>query len=37
MKRDHLSPKYIKVEQKNKTEVLVKEIIGIETGQTIGK
>ena len=37
MKRDHLSLKYIKVEEEDKTEVLVKEIIRIETGQTIGQ
>ena len=33
MKRDHL----IKAEEEDKTEVLVKEIIRIETGQTIGQ
>ena len=35
MKRDHLSLKYIKAEEEDKTEVLVKETIRIETGQTI--
>ena len=35
MKRDQINLKYIKEE--DKTEVLVKEIIRIETGQTIGQ
>ena len=37
MKRDHFSLKYIRVEEEGKTEALVKEIIRIETGQTIGQ
>ena len=35
MNRDHLSLKYLTAEEEDKTEVLVKEIIGIETSQTI--
>ena len=37
MKRDHLSLKYIQAEEEDETEVLVKEIIRIEAGQTIGQ
>ena len=37
MKRDHLSLKYIKAEEEDKTEVIVKEIIRIEIGQIIGQ
>ena len=37
MKGNHLSLKYIKVEEEDNTEVLVKEIIRIEKGQTIGQ
>ena len=37
MKRDHLSLKYIKAEEEDKTEVIIKEIIRIETDQTIGQ
>ena len=37
MKRDHLSLKYIKVKEEEKIEILVKEIIRIEIGQTIGQ
>ena len=37
MKGDYLSLKYIKAEEEDKTGVLVKEIIRIETGQTIGQ
>ena len=37
MRRGHLSLKYIKTEEEDKTEVLAKEIIRIETGQTIGQ
>ena len=35
VKRDHLSLKYIKAEEEDKAEILVKEIIRIETSQTI--
>ena len=33
--RDHLSLKYIKAEEEDKTEVIIKEIIRIETDQII--
>ena len=32
MKRDHLSLKYIKAEEEDETEVIVREIIRIGTG-----
>ena len=37
LKRDHLSLKYTKAEEEDKTEVIAKEIIKIETGRIIGQ
>ena len=37
MTRDHLSLKYISTEEEDKIEVIVREIIRIETGQIIGQ
>ena len=37
MKRDHLSHKYIKVEEEDKIGILVKETIRTETDQVIGQ
>ena len=36
MKRDHLSPTYTKAEEEDKTEVVVREIIRIETDWMLG-
>ena len=36
-KKDHLSPKYTKAEEEDKTEVIVREIIRIETDRMLGQ
>ena len=37
MKLDHLNPRYIKADEEDKTEVIVKGVIRIGTDQVIGQ